>query len=286
MNFWFFKVRMAQFISWLFRRWVWFCTNGAICWLGKMRFGVSTVFFTISCWCYFENFRRITYYCFLEKPRLQLQHRFRCAGMAQGIMMQKNKWFYFMMPLIGNEAVGCATLSSQLQPASRAMLQIVLGVHWPQCLQNIEALGSWGDTQTQCQIFSYMCFLRPWSVSVTLSLFSRSKANGDGWGGAYSPNFAVEVSENFDIACNEIWCQTFNDTSSHPGDHTYLCRGFLENVLFFLCLYDSYEHQWWLDVQRTVTYAINIQDERWSFFHLSYIICCNSCADLFQVPSG
>lgn len=173
---------MAQFISRLFRRWVWFCTNGAICWLGKMRFGVSTVFFTISCWCYFENFRRITYYCFLEKPRLQLQHRFRCAGVAQGIMMLKNKWFYFMMPLIGNEAVGCVTLSAQLQTASRAMLQIVLGVHWPQCLQNIEALGSWGDTQTQCQIFSCMCFLRPWSVSVTLSLFSRSKANGDWWG--------------------------------------------------------------------------------------------------------
>lgn len=245
---------------------------------------ISSLFYTVSCWCYFENFRRITYYCFLEKPRLQLQHRFRCAGMPQGVMMLRNKWFYFVTPLIRNGAVGCATLSVQLQPASRAALQV--SIHWPQRFQNGEALGSGGDTQTQCQIFSCMCILRPWSVSVTLSPLSRSKANGEWWGGARSPNFAVEVSENFDIACNEIWCQTFNDTSAHPGDHIYLCRGFLENVLFFFCLCDSYEHQWWLDVQRTVRYAINIQEGRWSFFHLGYVICCNSCADLFQVPSG
>lgn len=60
-----------------------------------------------------------------------------------------------------------------------------------------------------------------------------------GGGVSLQPKLAAQVSENLAIAKKWNLMSGINDTSSHPGDHTSLCRGFLENVLFFFCLYDS-----------------------------------------------
>lgn len=116
-------------------------------------------------------------------------------------------------------------------------------VCWALPFGNREALGSWGQTQTSCSSLFFASSLKLPSISVPLISLARGKAEGKWWEErARSPNSAAEVGDKFAIACSKIWCQTFNGTSSHPGDHTSLFRAFLENILFFFCFYNSYGH--------------------------------------------
>lgn len=140
--------KMAQFVSPPFWRWVWFHTNSAIRWLGKVRFGISTLSYTVSCNSFLKISGKLGITAFRKSPGLQLQHRFRCVSIAQCIMPLKNKCLHLVMPLVRNGAVGFATWPVWFKPAYSPALQICLCVCWPPLFQNSEALGSWGQIQT------------------------------------------------------------------------------------------------------------------------------------------